>query len=88
MKNRIVSVVMLLVLLVTLTATAQASTVISADQPALVYVQIGAADDITRFASTGLELFAMLDGGLLTGADQAGQHAPEAGRVDLPGDRL
>ena len=47
---------------------------ISADQPALVYVQIGAADDITRFASTGLELFAMLDGGLLTGADQAGQH--------------
>jgi hypothetical protein len=73
MKNRVVSVLMLLVLLVTLTATAQASPVISGDQPALVYVQISAADDMTRFASTGLDLFAMLDGGLLTGADQAGQ---------------
>ena len=75
MKNRIVSVMLLLVLLVSLTSTAQAISPRVQDQAALVYVRLGTADDLTRFATTRLPLFARLAHGLLTGADQAGQQA-------------
>ncbi len=80
MKNRFITVILLLVFLVTLTGNAQATSPSSLDQPALVYVDIGAPDDLSRFASTQLPMYTMLDVGLLTGADRAGQQSlQEAG---------
>ena len=73
MKNRFITVMLLLVLLVTLTGNAQATSPTLSDQTALVYVELNAQDDLSRFASTHLPLYAMLDRGLLTGADRAGQ---------------
>ena len=75
MKNRFITVLLLLVLLVTLTGNAQATFSTASDQPSLVYVTLNAQDDLSRFASTHLPLYAMLDGGLLTGADRAGQES-------------
>jgi hypothetical protein len=73
MKNRFFTVIVLLMLLVTLTSNAQATTQSIPAQPALVYVNLQKPDDINRFAATRLPIYAMLDGGLLTGADQKGQ---------------
>ena len=75
MKNRIISVLLLLVLLFILTGSAQATPPISAEQPALVYVDLSAPDDLNRFASTQLSMYTMLEGGLLTGADLIGQQS-------------
>jgi PKD repeat protein len=73
MKNRFVTVFLLFVLLVTLTGNAQAKVTISTQHPALVYVKIGSADDVARFNATHLPIYARWEGGLLAGADQAGQ---------------
>jgi PKD repeat protein len=73
MKNRFFTVILLLVLLVTLTGNAQATSPASTDRQALVYVNLESSDDLNRFASTQLPMYAMLDGGLLTGANRAGQ---------------
>ncbi len=75
MKNRFFTVILLLILLVSLTGNARATSPISSDSKALIYVNIGSPDDISRFASTELPMYAMLDEGLLTGADRAGQRA-------------
>ncbi len=75
MKKRIITVILLLVLMVTLTSNVQATFTSSPDQKALVYVNLGSPDDSSQFASTGLPMYALVDGGLLTGADQAGQQA-------------
>ncbi len=75
MKNRLVSVSLLLVLLVSLTGNAQAISPKAQDQPALVYVQLVHVDDLARFAATRLPMYARLAGGLLTGAGRAGQQA-------------
>ncbi len=83
MKNRFITVMLLLVLLVTLTGNAQATSPSLPDQPALVYVELNAQDDLSRFASTQLPLYAMLDNGLLTGADQAGQRSIQAAGLSL-----
>ncbi|MFZ2096757.1 MAG: M28 family peptidase [Anaerolineales bacterium] len=80
MKKRSFTVIFLLVLLVTLTGNAQAVTPHSIDPLALVYVNLATSDDLTRFASTRLPLYTLLEGGLLTGSDQAGQQSlQEAG---------
>jgi len=77
MKNRFVTVFMLLVFLVSLTGNAQAITL---DTQALVYVNLGSSAALSRFASTGLPMYAMLERGLLTGADDIEQQAlQEAG---------
>jgi PKD repeat protein len=78
MKNRIFSVILLLVLMVTMTGNAQAISPASLDQRALVYVKLGSPDNLSRFASTRLPMYAMLDGGLLTGADLIGQQMLQA----------
>ncbi len=75
MKNRLFTMLMLLVLLVALGSNAQAASIPPSDQPALVYVDLGGSDALNRFASTRLPLYTMLEGGLLTGANQAGQQA-------------
>jgi PKD repeat protein len=75
MKNRILSTILLLVLLVSLTGNAQAISPAMPDRTALVYVTVGSPDDLSGFASTGLPMYTQLDGALLTGADRAGQQA-------------
>ncbi len=75
MKNRVFSVILFLVLLVSLTGNVQATSPTSSNQTALVYVAINDQDDLSRFASTHLLLYAMLDGGLLTSADLADQRS-------------
>ena len=75
MKNRIFTVVFLLVLLVTLTSNAQAITPNTVQHNSLVYVVIDTSDDISRFATTHLPLYSTLEGGLLTGIDQVGQRS-------------
>ena len=72
MKSRFFTILMLLVLLVSIGGSAQAASVPPADRRALVYVELGVADDLSRFASTQLPMYSMLEGGLLTGADQRG----------------
>ena len=80
MKNRFFTVMLLLIFMVTLTGNAQATSPASTDKPALVYVDLSAPDDLSRFSSTHLPMYTMLDGGLLTGADRAGQKSlQEAG---------
>jgi hypothetical protein len=61
MKNRFITVMLLLVFLVTLTVNAQATSPASTDKPALVYVDLSSPDDLTRFALTQLPIYAMLD---------------------------
>jgi hypothetical protein len=79
-KNRLLPVMLLLVLFVFLTSNAQAITPLSATQTDLVYVNLVTSDDLSHFASTQLPLFSLLEGGLLTGADQVGQQSlQEAG---------
>lgn len=73
MRHRITTTIFLLVLLVSLSGSAEAISPASPDQQALVYVRLNSTDDLTRFASTQLPMFAMLDGGLLTGTNRAGQ---------------
>ena len=73
MKKRFITVTLLLVLLVTLTSNVQATPSISFDQRALIYVEIDSSDEMSRFASTGLPVYAEMDGGLLTGAETTGQ---------------
>jgi len=73
MKNRVFSVILFLILLVSLTGNAQAMPPTIGNPPALVYVELNRPNDLSRFASTQLALYATLDGGLLTGANQAGQ---------------
>jgi hypothetical protein len=73
MKNRFFTVILLLVLLVTLTGNAQATSPISTDRQALVYVNLVTSDDLSRFATTQLPMYVRLDGGLLTGANRASQ---------------
>jgi hypothetical protein len=75
MKNRFVTVAMLLVMLVSLASNAQADTHTGIGLPALVYVPLVASDDLARFATTHLPLYAHLEGGLLTAANPAGQQA-------------
>ena len=75
MKNRVFTILLLLVFLVTLTGNAQATSPASTDKPSLVYVDISAPGDLNRFASTQLPMYTMLDGALLTGADQVGQQS-------------
>jgi hypothetical protein len=80
MKNRFITAVLLVVLLTTLTGNAQASPNPVKNQVALIYVHLGSTDDITRFASTGLPMYVLVEGALLTGADLTGQEAlQEAG---------
>jgi PKD repeat protein len=80
MKNRFITIMLLLVFLVTLTGNAQAIAPASTDKPALVYVDLSAPGDLSRFTFTHLPMFSMLDGGLLTGANRAGQQSlQEAG---------
>jgi PKD repeat protein len=78
MKNRCFTVVLLLTLLVALPGNAQARITSQNDPIALVYVDLGPAGALDRFAGTHLPLFALLGGGLLSGADQAGQGALQA----------
>jgi hypothetical protein len=73
MKNRIFTIVMLLAMLATFAGSAKATSTASPDPSSLVYIQIGSPDDLTRFASTGLPLYAWLEQGLLAGANRAGQ---------------
>ncbi len=76
MKNRLLAVTLtiaLLVLLVALAGHAQASPTTSPGNPSLVYVDLSHPDDLSRFASTQLPMYAYLEQGLLAGADQAGQ---------------
>jgi PKD repeat protein len=80
MKNRFLIVVALIVILAAITGSAQA---MPPDMTALVYVNIGSADDLDRFASTQLPLYTMLDGGLLSGANQAGQQSLEKAGLTL-----
>ncbi len=75
MKNRVFSVILFLVLLVFLTGNAQATPQVIVNPPALVYVELNSPDDLRHFASTQLPLYATLDGGLLTGANQVSQQA-------------
>jgi hypothetical protein len=75
MIKRFITVILLLVLLVILTGIARATSPTSTDKTALVYVTNGSSDDSIRFASTKLPMYSILDGGLLTGANQAGQQA-------------
>ena len=80
MKSRSFSVILLLVLLGTMTGNAQANSPISPDQMALVYVYLDSSGDMNSFASTQLPMYDMLDGGLLTGTNRAGQQTlQEAG---------
>jgi hypothetical protein len=80
MKIRFITVILLLVLLVILTGSAQATSPTSTHQPALVYVDLSAPDDVSRFTSTKLPIYTLLNVGLLTGADLAGQQSlKEAG---------
>ena len=80
MKNRFFSVIVLLVLLVSLTGNAQATPPTTMVPRALVLVNLSSPDDLTRFASTQLPMYAMLEGGLLTGADRTDQQSlDEAG---------
>jgi PKD repeat protein len=73
MKKRFITVILLLVLLVTLTSNVQATPSLSFDQRALVYVELDSSDEMSHFTSTGLPVYAEMDGGLLTGADTTGQ---------------
>ena len=73
MKNRLVTVMVLLVLLVTLAGNAQAKPLATLDKPSLVYVNLSHPDDLSRFAGTQLPLYAILEQGLLTAASTAGQ---------------
>ena len=73
MLNRFFTASLLLVLLVSLPGIAQALPLVEKVQPALVYVNLSGSDDMSRFASTQLPMYAVLERGLLTGADQAGQ---------------
>ncbi len=75
MKNRLFTVILFLGLLVSFSGNAQATSPTITDQTALVYVELNAQDDLTRFASTHLPLYTKLEGGLLTGTNQAGQQA-------------
>jgi hypothetical protein len=75
MKNRVFSVIFFLILLVSLTGNAQATPPAIGNPPALVYVELYRPDDLSRFASSQLPVYASLDGGLLTGANQAGQQS-------------
>ena len=75
MKNRLFTVILLLFLLVTLTGNAQAISTSSPDPKALVYVKLGPNGDMSRFAATQLPMYALLEDGLLTGADKKGQQA-------------
>ena len=65
----------LLVLMVTLTGNAQAISISPSDQRALFYVILGSSNDLNRFPSTQLPMYTILDGGLLTGADQKDQQS-------------
>jgi PKD repeat protein len=78
MKNRFFTVILLLVLMVTMTSNVQATSTFTLNQRALVYVNLGSPDDSSRFASTQLPMYTLLDGGLLTGADQVGQQTIRA----------
>lgn len=73
MKKRFITVILLLVLLVTLTNNVQATPSLRSDPKALVYVQLASSDGMRRFTATSLPIFAEIDGGLLTGANTAGQ---------------
>ncbi len=59
--------------MVSLTSNAQATPPTATDKPALLYVVLNTSGDLNRFASSQLPLYATLEGGLLTGANQAGQ---------------
>ncbi len=73
MKNRIFIVAVVLVLLVSLAGNAQAHTSQAPSETALVFVKVAGPESWQRFAGTGLPLFATLEGGVLTGANAAGQ---------------
>ncbi len=83
MKNRFITVSLLLVLLASLTGIAQATSSPAKGGPALVYVATGTSDDLTRFASTHLPLYAQLEHGLLTAADPLGQQALHAAGLSI-----
>jgi hypothetical protein len=71
MKNRIFTIVMLLAMLCPSPALPRHLDAYLTKVPR--HIQIGSPDDLTRFASTGSPLYAMLEQGLLAGANRAGQ---------------
>jgi hypothetical protein len=75
MNKRFFIVALFLALLVVATGIAQAASLLSSDRPALVYVKFTSPGDTSRFASTGLPVYATLDGGLLSGASESEQQA-------------
>ncbi len=80
MKNRLFTVIFLMVFMVTLPSNAQATSTATADLKALVYVKLNSTNEVSAFSSTRLPIYTRLDGGVLTGADPNGQQAlQEAG---------
>jgi hypothetical protein len=73
MKKRFFTVMLLLVFLGSLTSNVQALSTASIDPIALVYVNLGSSNDVTRFTSTQLPIYAFIDGGLLSAANQSDQ---------------
>ena len=87
MKNRLFTVILLMVLMVTLTSNAQATSTATADPKALVYVKLNSTNDVSAFTSTQLPIYTRLDGGVLTGADRNGQQALQEAGLELSGAR-
>ncbi len=73
MKKRFFTIMLLLVFLGSLTGIAQAISPATMAPIALVYVNLISSDDVTRFASTQLPVYALIEGGLLSAASQADQ---------------
>jgi hypothetical protein len=73
--KRIFTLTLFLGLLISANGIARATSRISTDRPALVFLKVTSPDDIAYFTAIRLPVYAVLDGGLLTGADRAGQKA-------------
>jgi hypothetical protein len=64
---------MLLALLVLIAGNAQAFSQPALKTTALVYVMLSSRDDMNNFASTGLPMYTLLEGAVLTGVNQTGE---------------
>lgn len=73
MKNQVFIVILLLVIMITPTSYGQALSLQAPEQKALAFASYSSVDELTRFASTRLSRYALLDGGLLAGADPVDQ---------------
>jgi hypothetical protein len=80
MKHRLLSTVLLLVMLLSLAGSAQAS---QAGAIALLQVFVPNASAMQRFATTGLPAYTFIDGFLLAGAPAAGQARLEAAGLEI-----